>query len=549
MLSHSGKLATLLGVSFVCVVPSFAATPVDLRYQTVNYVKSLLDTHKTSAVTISPALQETSRSVDFNHTLHVRMQETYAGYSVWGGDVIVHVLHGDSSQKSIKTILTGARSSQTSMHGTVYQDLANDLQEVSPSVFTQAQADRATKETVISYNAKANSKSDITNKQSKLMIYVDIENKAHWAYLVSFHVTNGEKAMPEKPSYILDATTFKVYKHWNNIQTMEETRAGGFGGNKKMGKFSYDGLTGNLPVMNMYRDIKTQTCFLDNAGVVVQDYRNSNIEQFKCEAPDKDHGNNYWNADFEAVNDGFSPGNDALYAGKVINEMYLKWYGVPALTANNQPMKLVMKVHADMDNAFWDGSSMTFGDGETIFYPLTSLGVAAHEISHGFTEQHSALVYDNQSGGLNEAFSDMAAQAAEFYSFGKNSWQIGPEIFKADNEALRYMDQPSRDCHGGKPGNWCSIDNMSQYKEWLDVHYSSGIFNRVFYLIGTANGWTAHKAFDVMVQANMHYWTANTTFAEAACGVIAATKDYGYNVTMVNAAFETVGIDTKQCAK
>ena len=54
----------------------------------------------------------------------------------------------------------------------------------------------------------------------------------------------------------------------------------------------------------------------------------------------------------------------------------------------------------------------------------------------------------HQSGGMNEAFSDMAAQAAEVYAYGvgKNSWQIGPEIFKEKNKALRYMDMPSKDC-------------------------------------------------------------------------------------------------------
>ena len=99
------------------------------------------------------------------------------------------------------------------------------------------------------------------------------------------------------------------------------------------------------------------------------------------------------------------------------------------------------------ENAFWDGKQMTFGDGDTMMYPLVSLGVGAHEISHGFTEQHSNLEYYGQSGGINEAFSDMAAQAAEYYSAKKNSWQIGPEIMKEDSgyEALRYMDKPSRD--------------------------------------------------------------------------------------------------------
>src|SRR4029079_4516028 len=128
---------------------------------------------------------------------------------------------------------------------------------------------------------------------------------------------------------------------------------------------------------------------------------------------DEQHNKLYWDADLHTVNGGYSPDNDALFGGAVIKNMYQQWYGVPVLKENGKPMMLVMVVHNPIDNAFWDGKKMTFGDGVRMFYPLTSLGVAAHEISHGFTEQHSNLTYYGQSGGMNEAYSDMAAQAAE----------------------------------------------------------------------------------------------------------------------------------------
>ena len=199
------------------------------------------------------------------------------------------------------------------------------------------------------------------------------------------------------------------------------------------------------------------------------------------------------------------------------------------------------------DNAFWDGRQMTFGDGETLFYPLTSLGVGAHEISHGFTEQHANLEYWGQSGGMNEAFSDMAAQAAEYYAYGKNNWQIGPEIFKAENQALRYMDQPSKDCTAGQePGDDCSIDDATQYNNSLDVHYSSGVFNRLFYLISTTPGWNTKKAFDVMLEAQFH-WVSDADFIDGACGIIKATEELGYEVAAVKAAINQVRIDISEC--
>ena len=135
----------------------------------------------------------------------------------------------------------------------------------------------------------------------------------------------------------------------------------------------------------------------------------------------------------------------------------------------------------------------------------------------------------------------MAAQAAEFYSVGKNSWQIGPEIFKGDG-ALRYMDDPKKD-------GW-SIDHMKDIDSliWPDPHLVAGVFNKAFYLLATSTGWDTHKAFNVMVKANMHYWTSSmSTFAEAACGVLSATQDYHYNSDAVKNAFMQVGIDTKTC--
>ncbi len=64
-------------------------------------------------------------------------------------------------------------------------------------------------------------------------------------------------------------------------------------------------------------------------------------------------------------------------------------------------------LQVELENAYWDGYGLLFGDGKNVFYPLTSLDVTAHEVAHGMTAYTSALIYADQSGGLNEAFSDM----------------------------------------------------------------------------------------------------------------------------------------------
>ncbi|CAH6853822.1 Neutral metalloproteinase (modular protein) [Vibrio chagasii] len=177
---------------------------------------------------------------------------------------------------------------------------------------------------------------------------------------------------------------------------------------------------------------------------------------------------------------------------------------------------------------------MTFGDGKNTFYPLVDINVSAHEVSHGFTEQNSGLVYRNMSGGINEAFSDIAGEAAEYYLRGNVDWIVGSDIFKSEG-GLRYFDQPSKD---GR-----SIDHASDYYDGLNVHLSSGVYNRAFYLLANKSGWDVRKGFEIFTVANQLYWTANSTFDAGACGVAKAAADLGYTVADVEEAFNSVGVN------
>ncbi|MGW1225463.1 M4 family metallopeptidase [Streptomyces sp. NPDC001478] len=137
-------------------------------------------------------------------------------------------------------------------------------------------------------------------------------------------------------------------------------------------------------------------------------------------------------------------------------------------------------------NAFWSDSCfcMTYGDGSGNAAPLTSLDVAAHEMSHGVTSNTAGLVYSGESGGLNEATSDIFATAVEFYSNNSSDpgdYLIGEEIdINGDGTPLRYQDKPSKD--GASKDSWYSgIGN-------IDVHYSSGPANHFFYLLSEGSG-------------------------------------------------------------
>jgi Zn-dependent metalloprotease len=232
----------------------------------------------------------------------------------------------------------------------------------------------------------------------------------------------------------------------------------------------------------------------------------------------------------DAANGAYSPLNDAHYFGGVIFAMYNAYLGEPPLT-----FQLSMRVHysTDYDNAFWDGAAMTFGDGASIFYPLVSIDVAAHEVSHGFTEQHSGLTYDGESGGINESYSDIAGEAAEDYFRGSADFLVGADIAK-NGGFLRSMSNP--------PIDGQSIDNLADYKNGLDVHYSSGIYNKAFYLLATTSGWNVRKAFTAFANANRYCWTPDTGFADGAQCVVDEAVDLGLPALDVVNAFAAVGI-------
>ncbi|WP_461027726.1 M4 family metallopeptidase, partial [Streptomyces sparsus] len=137
-------------------------------------------------------------------------------------------------------------------------------------------------------------------------------------------------------------------------------------------------------------------------------------------------------------------------------------------------------------NAFWSDSCfcMTYGDGQNNERPLTSIDVAAHEMTHGLTSNTAGLVYSGESGGLNEATSDIFAAAVEFHA--KNGSDVGDYLvgekidIRGNGTPLRYMDRPSRD--GNSKDAWYSGIGS------IDVHYSSGPANHFFYLLSEGSG-------------------------------------------------------------
>jgi pseudolysin len=529
---------------------SYAARPLDLTNTTLQQVQKqfYLDVPGVKTLRansndgVSNALSLVKSNTDKKKMTHSRLQQAYAGFPVFGGDVIIH----SKASLANSIISQQATTATTKMNGFLYLDLETDLGK-APADFV------ANKEKALTSFKAPYLGHTISDEEVVPLVYIDNQHKAHWAYQVSLLVRK-PNALPEKPTAIIDAGSFAPFVQWNDIKSHKYIIHGkGYGGNNKLGKLNYDGTI--LPYLEMTRSRNLSginTCTMENEDVMVVDMHHlealkNKPMHFACRpvAGEKDlFWTGYQSNGLDDANGSFSPSDDALYAGYVIKHMYQDWYQVPALVKKDgTPMQLVMRVHygENFENAYWYNDEMNFGDGGETFYPLVSLGVAAHEVSHGFTEQNSDLLYYNQSGGLNESFSDMAAQVADFYATQKNNWMIGAEIVKEGSglETLRYMDIPSKD--------GLSIDSVRVYRKGMDPHFSSGVYNRLFYLMSTQEGWDVRKAFAVMVKANRDYWTRKSTFKQAACGVLSAAKDLDFNTDDIKKSMSEVKLDYRAC--
>lgn len=552
----------LLGTPFIFGSAVYAAKPVDLGHQPVKTLQEFISTPGMEQQTAS-GVEEISRSSDFNKTLHIRIQQTYAGYPVWGADAVVHIPNGSQANaKSIADVISAGKDSF--MNGKLYADLQQDLAGAPKEIFTKEQADKALRRAEQLYSQTVTGESNYQDQSSDMIVYIDKANVAHYAYKVSFFAPAAKSdSLPAKPIYIIDAKTLDVLSQWDNLQTSHNKSTlcksgelcpsfgGGYGGNPKAGKLIYDGwdINGHLKKLWISRDDAAKNCFLQNEEMSVVNLSDSKVVSYSCARTDKNHNDIYWNEELGSVNDGYSSSNDGMYGAQITRDLFRHWYGKPVLidVATGDPMHIKVVVHLKVANAYWNGKYLSLGDGSSSYYPLTELDIVAHELGHGYTEQHAGLFYQGESGGMNESFSDMVGQAALFFVNHMNDWKIGASVYKNQDRSIRYMDHPSKDCGDKKPGDWCSIDTADQYYDGLDVHFSSGLFNRAFYLMSTSEKWNAKKAFDLFLHANTNYWTQNSSFVEGACGVVQSAKDYNFDVSTVTAAFTAVGIDTGKC--
>jgi Zn-dependent metalloprotease len=457
----------------------------DVKTSAVAYVQSIDQLS-------SPGTKWVVRGVttDIDSQRHVRMDETYANVPVWGADIVVH-----ANQTTFGMV-----------QGTALTDLEGfDVAATIAGPQALARAEQGYAATASAPLAAL----AFSREASELVILPQTAADPRLAWHVTFFTELQAGMTPGSWHYFIDAATGESIESFNALDTLAE--ASGPGGNAK---FAH-AWTSNLDVEPTATDGQYQ---MATSRVVTLDLNNGTSGGTVVVGP------------LDNISDAVI--DDAHGYAQVTLDMLRDWQGYNSI--DNNGFVISSRVHYDTnyENAFWDGSEMTYGDGGTTFYPLSgAVDVVGHEIDHGFTSFHSNLTYTGMSGGLNEAFSDIAGKTTEFYFKGADAtWDIGRDIFRAD-AALRFMCDPTQDGY--------SIDNAAAYTDFLDVHYTSGVMNKAFCRTakrlagsdpdaGSATPDSVLRASKAWYLANASYWTSSTTFVQACEGVLDAASALNY---------------------
>ncbi len=200
---------------------------------------------------------------------------------------------------------------------------------------------------------------------------------------------------------------------------------------------------------------------------------------------------------------------------------------------------------SSMENAFWNGAAMWYGNGGSTFKPLArGLDVGGHEMTHGVVEKTANLVYQGESGALNESFADIFGAMID-----SDDWKIGEDVMQSGvnpNNCLRDLSNP----HNGVNSNsswWQPNHTNEQFNGNIDnggVHINSGITNYAFYLFANNASVGKIKAEQVYYKALRDYLTKNSKFVDCRIAVVQAATDlYGAAIATIAAnAFTAVGI-------
>ncbi|MEU5080157.1 MULTISPECIES: M4 family metallopeptidase [Streptomyces] len=515
--------ATLLAVG---LSPAAHAEGGPTRATAIDNAASALSAHASALGLAAP--QDTSVRdviVDKDGTQHVRYDRTYRHLPVLGGDFVVHLTPGGAY-----------RGADRATRQTV------SVPTVTPAV-------PGPKAAGLAVDALRAAHPDTTLKQAKAKPQLVVD-ALHGTPRLAWRTTAvglDSLGNPVARTLLTDARTGARIDAWDSIETATGDGASLYSGTVPLettpSGSSYqlkDPTRGNTYTGDA--ENKTDLCIF---GICFS----------RAPATLLSDADNHWGTG--ATADRASAAVDAQYGTDETWDYYKNVHGRTGIAGDGKGSYNRVHYGTNYNNAFWDDSCfcMTYGDGDgTTFGPLVALDVAGHEMSHGVTSKTAALTYSGESGGLNEATSDILGTMVEWYADNPSDagdYLIGEKIVKPGfgKAALRFMDRPSRD--GSSADYWSSsVGN-------LDVHYSSGVANHFAYLLAegsgpkTINGVSYNsptyngsavtgigrdKVGRIWYRALTVYMTSSTNYKGARTATLNAAKDlYGAGSTEYNA--------------
>jgi bacillolysin len=425
--------------------------------------------------------------VDENGVTHTKLDQVINGIPVLNHEMIVHENAGD------------------------VQGVTGDFAAITPNA---TKASVASADAIAKATASTGFKGTLSRPATAALVYAAQGNQAVLAYNVNV-AYRGDS--PANWNILVNAVDGSIISSVNAIDHYTSAVGSGkgvLGDTKSINISNYSGtyyLEDHTKAMS--GDIETYTF---NYGTSSQYYETSTSTTFNDPAAVDAH----------------------YYAGKVFD--YYK--GLGRTSWDNAGASIYSGVHysSGYNNAYWDGSQMVYGDGDGVQFRSLSGGydVDGHEMTHAVTQTTSNLTYSNQSGALNESWSD--AQACVMDS---GDWMIGEDVYTpgTSGDALRYMDNPAK---GGQPANMSGYVNTTSDNG--GVHTNSGIPNKAFYQFATNIG-SRTIAGKVWYTASRDYMTSSTNFSGARAATLQAVAAlYGSTSSYysgLQSAWTSVGVN------
>lgn len=462
---------------------------------------------------------------------HIQLQQKFKNIPVYGGEIWLHT-------KGDKIDVLNGRNFPTPKLGSVSPSISEE------QAIEFAMADVG-KKSIVQRTGVTGKLLSMQKNTSELIIYHKDGNFEEER--LAYNLTIKPNVL-ERWTYFIDANTGEVLKRFNNTCSLD----GPFTATAKdlnnisrsFGVQQVDGIYYMIDAQRPMYNKSSSKLPDDPIGAIwTIDAKNSKSSNMSYAHNTSSNGST-WST--TAVS--------AHYNAGLCYEYYRTKFGRNSLDNKGGSIISVINIADDdgrgMDNAYWNGEFMGYGNGRDAFKPLAgALDVGGHEMTHGVVEATAKLEYQNQSGALNESFADIFGAMID-----RDDWTMGEDIIKAGafpSGALRSLSNPNQ---GGKNDPGYQPKTMSQYANLPNtedgdnggVHVNSGIPNYAFFLFASNANVGKDKAEQVYYRALTKYLTRTSKFVDARLAVVRAAADINGDTSPVvaaaRAAFDAVGI-------